>query len=92
MALTHLEAMHELVELTKENAKLRDRVRELEAELTIRPASTHGLEKYMNPDANSGKRGNRPGSDTGAMSLQRGGFETDTEENPVQVNYEVDHR
>jgi hypothetical protein len=92
MALTHLEAMHKLVEVTEENARLRDRIRELEALLTVRPSSSHGLEKYMNPDANTGRRGNRPGSDTGALSLHRAGFETDTEENPVQVNYEVDHR
>jgi len=34
----------------------------------------------------------RPGSDAGALSIQREDFVTDTEVNPVQVNYEVDHR
>ncbi|MGB8834157.1 MAG: hypothetical protein WCC95_18545 [Candidatus Sulfotelmatobacter sp.] len=80
--------IRELEAIPTEERKLRDRVRELEAELKIRPMPTHGLEKYINPDANT-----RPlGSDAGALSIQREGFVSDNEENPVQVNYEVDHR
>lgn len=86
--LTHLEAMQQLVKANEENLELRKRVRELEAELLVRPASSHGVEKYMAVGTNT----RRPGSDAGALSVQREGFVTDTEENPVQVNYEVDHR
>jgi hypothetical protein len=92
MSMTLIEALQKLAEALVENQRLEKRIRELEAELKVRPSSSHGVEKYMNPDANSGKRGNRPGSDTGATSLMREGFENDLEENPVQVNYEVDHR
>lgn len=80
--------MQQLVEAQKEILELSKRIKQLEAELQIRPSSDHGVQKYMNPDANT----KRPGSDTGALSIQREGFVSDAEENPVQVNYEVDHR
>jgi hypothetical protein len=91
----HIELQKESIELQKENIvllrrtlDLQKRVNELEAELKVRPASAHGVEKYMAEGANT----KRPGIDTGAQSINRGGFENDLEENPVQVNYEVPHR
>ena len=88
MSMTLIEALQKLAEALVENQRLEKRIRELEAELKVRPSSSHGVEKYMAEGTNT----RRPGSDTGAQSIQRGGFETDNDENPVQVNYEVDHR
>jgi hypothetical protein len=84
--LTELQKKH--IDLQKEHIVLLKKTIELEAELKVRPASAHGIEKYMAEGANT----KVPGRDTGAQSIQRGGFENDLEENPVQVNYEVDHR
>jgi hypothetical protein len=88
MASSHLEALQQLAEALQKNVALTKRVAELEAELKVRPSSAHGVEKYMAEGANT----RRPGVDTGAQSINRGGFENDLEENPVQVNYEVPHR
>jgi hypothetical protein len=88
MSMTLVEALQALVESQKENLELRKMVAQLQAEIRVRPASAHGIEKYMAEGANT----KVPGRDTGAQSIQRGGFENDLEENPVQVNYEVDHR
>ena len=88
MSMTLIEALQKLAETLVENQRLEKRIRELEAELKVRPSSSHGVEKYMAEGTNT----RRPGSDTGAQSIQRGGFENDNDENPVQVNYEVDHR
>ena len=88
MSMTLIEALQKLSESLVENQRLEKRIRELEAELKVRPSSSHGVEKYMAEGTNT----RRPGSDTGAQSIQRGGFENDNDENPVQVNYEVDHR
>jgi hypothetical protein len=88
MSMTLIEALQKLAEALVENQRLEKRIRELEAELKVRPSSSHGVEKYMAEGTNT----RRPGSDTGAQSIQRGGFENDNDENPVQVNYEVDHR
>ena len=86
--MTLIEVLQKLAEALVENQSLEKRIRELEAELKVRPSSSHGVEKYMAEGTNT----RRPGSDTGAQSIQRGGFENDNDENPVQVNYEVDHR
>ena len=88
MSMTLIEVLQKLAEALVENQRLEKRIRELEAELKVRPSSSHGVEKYMAEGTNT----RRPGSDTGAQSIQRGGFENDNDENPVQVNYEVDHR
>ena len=88
MGISHVEALQQLLEARQQITVLTKRVLELEAELKVRPSSSHGVEKYMAEGANT----RRPGSDTGATSIQRGGFENDNDENPVQVNYEVDHR
>jgi hypothetical protein len=87
-----VDTQQELLTAYKTMVDLNKRILDLEAEIKVRPSSSHGLEKYMSPDANNGVRGNRPGSDTGAHSIMRGDFVTDTEENPVQVNFEVPHR
>ena len=88
MGISHVEALQQLLEARQQITVLTKRVLELEAELKVRPSSSHGVEKYMAEGANT----RRPGSDTGAQSIQREGFVSDNEENPVQVNYEVDHR
>ena len=88
MGISHVEALQQLLEARQQITVLTKRVLELEAELKVRPSSSHGVEKYMAEGANT----RRPGSDTGATSIQREGFVSDNEENPVQVNYEVDHR
>ena len=88
MSMTLIEALQKLAEALVENQRLEKRIRELEAELKVRPSSSNGVEKYMAEGTNT----RRPGSDTGATSIQREGFVSDNEENPVQVNYEVDHR
>ena len=88
MGISHVEALQQLLEARQQITVLTKRVLELEAELKVRPSSSHGVEKYMAEGTNT----RRPGSDTGATSIQREGFVSDNEENPVQVNYEVDHR
>ena len=63
MPMTFIEALQKLAEALVENQRLEKRIRELEAELKVRPSSSHGVEKYMAEGANTRRPGIRHGRD-----------------------------